>query len=332
MIPIPEPALHALALKFAIDPAGLVKFAGGDEGSDGVVYAYPFEGQQRLLKILVMPPEKPRQGLFRLEERLRLMRFMGDGGAPVVFPITSPQNRLYETSQHDERLWVAYTMEHMPGKTPHGDRWDPEFYTSFGRLVGLTHRLATQYPSWEAAIDSETGEALLTWQEEWQDFYDWSKDDEVTAKWLSIRERLEKLPRSRHDFGFIHNDAHIWNLLVDDGAITLLDFDVANHHWFMADIAIACQAVLFDLTGGMNRPVHDQAKLREFVRLFMDGYRSQHPLDPAWLEQLDLFIAYRRILLFVVMHGWISSQPEMHAAWKAMILEEPEVAGRGWFS
>ncbi len=118
---------------------------------------------------------------------------------------------------------------------------------------------------------------------------------------------------------------------MDGTTITLLDFDVANHHWFMTDIAIACQSVLFDLTGGMNRPLHDQQKLREFVRIFMDGYRSQYLLNPAWLEYLDLFIAYRRILLFIVMHGWISSQPEMHAAWKRMILEEPEVAGRGWY-
>ena len=331
MIPVPDHVLQTLAQKYAIEPASLEKFAGGEEGNDGVVYAYPHQGKRRLLKILPIPHEQQRQGLFRLEERLRLMRCMGDGGARVAFPLNSPINRLYETHEFTEYLWVGYIMNLLPGKTPRGDRWDPAFFCAWGELIGLTHRLSTQYPSWEASNDPQTGEALLTWQEEWDDFYRWCPDEDVKQKWLEMRARLEKLPRSRQDFGFIHNDAHLWNLLVDETTITLLDFDVANHHWFMTDIAIACQSVLFDLTGGMNRPLVDQSKLREFVRIFMEGYLREYPLDPARLEQLDLFIAYRRTLLFIVMHGWISSQPEMHAGWKRMILEEPEVAGRGWY-
>jgi Ser/Thr protein kinase RdoA (MazF antagonist) len=82
----------------------------------------------------------------------------------------------------------------------------------------------------------------------------------------------------------------------------------------------------------MERPVSDRAKLLGFLDCFMEGYEREHHLAPEWLDRLDLFIAYRRILLFIVMHGWISSQPEMHASWKRMILEEPEVAGRGWYS
>ena len=135
------------------------------------------------------------------------------------------------------------------------------------------------------------------------------------------------MPRTREDFGFVHNDPHIFNLLADGDEITLLDFDVANHHWFVSDIAIACQSILFSISGGMERPVSDRAKLLGFLDCFMEGYEREHHLAPEWLDRLDLFIAYRRILLFTAMYGWIQSKPEVLDSWKQMILSQPEMVG-----
>ena len=135
------------------------------------------------------------------------------------------------------------------------------------------------------------------------------------------------MPITREVYGFIHNDPHIWNLLVDGDRITVLDFDVANHHWFVNDIAIACQSVLFALSGGMDRPVHDRERLLAYLDTFLAGYAREVALPSEWLDRLDLFIAYRRILLFTVMYGWIRSEPDRHASWKGMILSQPQVVG-----
>lgn len=128
-------------------------------------------------------------------------------------------------------------------------------------------------------------------------------------------------------FGFIHNDPHLWNLLVDGDQITVFDFDVANHHWFMTGIAIACQSILFYFSGGMDRPVNNYNKLLTFLQCFIQGYEHEHHLPPEWKDRLDLFIDYRRILLYTAMSGWIQSKPERHASWKKMILSQPEVDG-----
>ena len=77
----------------------------------------------------------------------------------------------------------------------------------------------------------------------------------------------------------------------------------------------------------MSRPVHDREKLLGFLSFFMEGYEREHHLSSEWVDRLDLFIAYRRILLFTVMHGWIQSQPELYTSWKQMILSQPEVIG-----
>jgi Ser/Thr protein kinase RdoA (MazF antagonist) len=249
----------------------------------------------------------------------------------VILAQFSPHGNLYETCLYEPDLWIGYAMELAPGRVPKEGVWDLPLFERWGQLVGRLHRLAQAYPSWEASIDPQTGHSYLTWREEWQGFYEWGKDEQVRKKWLEIRDRLERLPVSRNGFGFIHNDPHQWNLLADGERLTLLDFDVANHHWFINDIAIACQGLLFSTAGGMERPLQDQGRLHTFLDSLLTGYERENHLDGEWLERLDLFIAYRRILLFTVMQGWIQSKPELHESWKGMILEEPEVVGTiGW--
>ena len=41
--------------------------------------------------------------------------------------------------------------------------------------------------------------------------------------------------------------------------------------------------------------------------------------------QLDLFVNYRRALLYTVMQGWISRNEETSARWKDMIRTEPRI-------
>jgi Ser/Thr protein kinase RdoA (MazF antagonist) len=327
MIPVPGPVLESLAKLIGTEFAYLQHFGGGQESSDGIVYAYPHKGNRRLLKIMAIPVDDRRRGLLSLQERLRFVRFLGENGAPIVFPKRTPQGSLYETIDYDGNLWIGYSMDIAPGRTKREKTWDPQFFRSWGQAIGMLHRLAQEYPSWQAAVDPESGEKFLTWQAEWQGFYDWCQDDEVKSQWLQIKRQLEALPVARDSFGFIHNDPHIWNLLADSNRVTILDFDVANHHWFINDIAIACQNNLAFLSGGMGGPVRNRKKLLDFLSFFMQGYARENQLSPEWLDQLDLFIAYRRILMFTVMNDWIRSQPGLHKSWKQMILTQPEIVG-----
>ena len=329
MIPVPPSVLESLAPRYGTEPAALAHFGGGRPENDGVVYAYPSGEGRRLLKVMAIPLEGERRAMLCLDERLRFAHYLGTHSARIAHPLPSPAGNLYETCDHGEHRWVAYGMEVAPGAVVRPDAWNAALFREWGRTIGLLHRLAREYPSWRAAVDPETGEEFLTWREEWQSFHDWCRDDEVRAAWGAIKERLEALPVERDAFGFIHNDPHLFNLLYEGRAgVTLLDFDVANHHWFINDIAIATQTVLFAQSGGLDRAVERPEKLRGFLDFFMEGYHREHDLSTDWLDRLDLFIAYRRILMYIVMYDDIRRRPKHRAAWRRMILSHPEVAGR----
>ena len=327
VIPVPLPVLEVLAQAFGVHCADLVKFAGGGSENDGVIYAYRAPGSRRLLKVMAIPEDARQGGLFCLDERLKFMRFLGEHGASIAFPLLSPQGAIYETVAYADHVWIGYTMDLAPGHEVPPDTWDSCLFQRWGQAIGKLHRLAQEYPSWQSSVEPETGTELLTWREEWEGFHNWCPDDQVKLEWERVKERLEELPAPRDAFGFIHNDPHIWNLRYDGERVTLLDFDVANHHWFATDISIACQSLLFAQTGGMGSPLRDRAKLVEFLSCFRAGYQLENMLADEWWDRLDLFIAYRRILLFIVMHGWIGSDPGRLDAWQQMILEHPQLLG-----
>ena len=327
MIPVPQPVLEAVCAAFEIDPRWLAHLGGGGEESEGIVYAYPWLGGSRVLKIGALAADDP-AGLLRLEERLKFVHFLGEHGVEIVYPLARADGSLFACIPEGEMIFVAYCMEKINGSHPPANAWDPSFIRRWGQTIGRTHRVTQAYPTWQCTVpDPLTGQPILGWEQEWADFYKWCEDKAVKQAWLEMRDRLAELPVSRDSFGFIHNDPHQKNILVSDpeSKIVLLDFDVANYHWFVTDIAITMQGLMFDLTGGMHRPLKDPARLRQFLDLFMQGYETENHLDPTWLGQpLDLSIRYRRMLLFTVMQGWLKTKPRLRAGWKKMILDNPE--------
>lgn len=234
MIPVPRPVLEALALRYRAAPDTLAHFGGGRPESDGIVYAYPSGEGRRMLKVIAIPLEGASRAMRCFDERLRFTHYLGTHGARIAHPLPSPAGNLYETSEHGAHRWVAYAMDVAPGTVVRPDAWIPALFRDWGRTIGLLHRLARAYPSWHGAVDPETGEEYLTWREEWQGFYSGCPDGAVRTAWAAIRKRLEALPVERDAFGMTHNDPHLFNLLYDARAgVTLLDFDVANHHWLV---------------------------------------------------------------------------------------------------
>ena len=325
MIPVPSQVLDQLAACFDTAAENLTYLGGGREDSDGIAYLYPSGGAQRVLKILpVADSSGPAGGLARLHERLKFTYFLRQHDVDIVYPLPLPDGSLVATAQADGQTFAAYAMEKVGGHKPGKDDFCGQLFRAWGQTVGRLHRVTQLYPTWQHSL-AEDEQPLLGWEEELQGFYDMTGDPAIQARWEGMRARLSALPVTRDAFGFIHNDPHNENLMLNAGRLTLLDFDVANYHWFVTDISIAMQALLFNTTGGMERPVRNAAPLRHFIDQFMRGYETENHLDPAWLGQLDLFISYRRLLLFTVMQGWLATQPQTRAAWWKMIVEEPPI-------
>lgn len=326
MIALSDVILAKMAEKFGIDKASLSFLGGGREDSDGILYSYPTDGSERVLKILAIPYAEKEQAVKKMDERLKFVHFLGENGVDIVYPIRNKNDNLLEFLEDDKHVYAGYVMKRINGAHPSMKDASPEFLESYGKTVGRLHRITKGYVKWRGRGIDGAGESL-GWLEEWKGFYGWCKDEDVKKCWLSIKEELLQLPVTRDTYGFIHNDPHVQNIMTSGSKIILIDFDVASFHWFATDISIAAQSVLFSQSGGLERPVSDMEPLKLFFDSFMRGYETENHLDELFIKKMDLFINYRRILLFTVMQEWLEKKPEAKKLWKDLILESPSIMG-----
>jgi Ser/Thr protein kinase RdoA (MazF antagonist) len=139
-------------------------------------------------------------------------------------------------------------------------------------------------PRWDA-------DGLMGDHPTWGRFWD---NPMLTAeeKKLLIQTRMfvqGRLARHAFDFGLIHADLVSENLLVDDAAVALIDFDDSGFGFRLQDLATA-------LVKHQQEP--DYVDLR---RALLDGYSKRQTVN---VEDVDLFLLIRH-LSYV---GWIADR------------------------
>lgn len=325
MIKLDGSTLDRLLAPYGLNSAAVEYLGGGREDSDGIVYSFGRDGGAMAVKVLAWkePEESFARTRRRYEERIRFAFYLGSGGAPVVNPVPDGDGLLYRHCHFEGHGYISYLMDRIGGKPPAPEQWDGRLLGLWGGAVGKMHALAARHEHWRQSPETDIdGNPQLCWRNEVNGFRNWCGDPDIKRMWREMETRLDGLPAERQNFGFIHNDPHNHNILYDGSALRVIDFDVANYHWFATDIAIALQSVLF-AKGGMERPVKDGEAIRRFFGGFMAGYAKEFSLDGSWLTKLDLFVNYRRMLLFTVMQDWLSTNEPVRTQWKNMILDEP---------
>ena len=320
---LPVHILEKFQHSYAFLGGGLVPYNLGQEGSDGAIYR--FHDQDILLKICYLGPGSRRGDRLRFGKRLDFLAFLFDRGVPVVEPVPLSDGRLFDCVEGESGWWAAYAMKRVLGQTMSPKVWEPVFVQKWGETMGKLHRCTQEYPDWERTGDPETGEDLLSWQWEAAGIRHLMEEPEIKEQWEILCGELQALPVARDCFGLIHNDPHLWNVRWHEGQAILLDFETVNHFWFAYDIATACQHVVAMLAGGLMRPIEHPEWLGDFFGEFLTGYARENYLSRDWLERLEPFFAYRRLLLYTVLPGWWKSNPALQRSWKQMILERPNI-------
>lgn len=281
---VSDAVLHEGITRFGLHKASL-RFLGGE---DGDVFEVARAGKPHILKLVPTAADR----VAALAEKADFAAYLHQHGVRLSLPVPSPAGRRVEIVQDGESLVAVSLYVKAPGKHPDpGDPtiWNEALFRQWGQVVGRMHRLAGTY---------HDGEHIPTWREEHAFMAEWLRDEAVKTRWLSLGEHLRHLPTPDGAYGLIHNDLHQFNFMLHGGEITLFDFDVCTHHWFMTDIGIAVFHALWPLDGA--QPEARTAFAQAFLAAFMAGYELEHCLDPVWLAELPVFLKYRQILLYTV--------------------------------
>jgi Ser/Thr protein kinase RdoA (MazF antagonist) len=113
-----------------------------------------------------------------------------------------------------------------------------------------------------------------------------------------IGNRLSAYGQSSERFGLVHGDIRLANVLVDDDAVKVIDFDDCGFSWFMYD---AATTVSF---------YEHEPQVPDLLESWKQGYRRVRALSRDDENEIQTFIMLRRLLLV----AWIGTRRDTDLA------------------
>lgn len=289
---------HAARL-YGLQQSDLQSLAGGHFN---YVFEFTQDGQERVLRIT--PPNQDID-LHSIKAILAWMDYLGRHGAAVTPPVPSRDGNLVETAIIDSELYMCVVYEKAHGalaETLAFDLWNGQLFENLGRAVGRMHALAKQYRPADITL------ARPEWNQITNCFNPEDELDSPQEAILKLRSEVMQLtrdfPKLPEDYGLIHSDLHLGNIMVDlpTNAVTILDFDDCCRGWYAMDIAMN----LFDIL--VVYPVTDKASLAgRFLADYLVGYRQETDLSKFSIENLPHFLKLLEIGIYTQVYRSYSS-------------------------
>jgi Ser/Thr protein kinase RdoA (MazF antagonist)/GNAT superfamily N-acetyltransferase len=228
----------------------------------------------------------------------RWVRYLADRMSGIVEYVPSVHGNYFEIAEIDGENYILTMQKKAVGTTidPSGiNELDSDLLCELGKLMGQMHRLTSTY-------DGNVPCDLFKWNGP----HFWRKDIEISRNDVKLAEQelvaeLEALPISPESYGIVHFDIHTNNFLVENGKITLIDFDTCQFNWYAADIASA----LFFMVQKVTSPAKIMSEeirtsFAEWcLTAFLKGYLQEYTLSEYWLSKIELFMRYQMIDEFV---------------------------------
>ncbi|HYB88135.1 MAG TPA: phosphotransferase [Streptosporangiaceae bacterium] len=193
-------------------------------------------------------------------------------------------------------------FEFLPGTEPAGD--SVEHFAELGEITARMHGHARRWArppgftrfhwDYDAAFGSQA-----RWGR-WQDGIGVGPAEREVLGRLDavLRARLAAFGTGPQRYGLVHADTRLANLLVDDGTVSVIDFDDSGFSWYLYDAGTSVS--FFE-----HRP-----QVPALMDAWLTGYRRVADLPARDEAEIWTFILFRRLLLV----AWIGSHTAVDIA------------------
>jgi Ser/Thr protein kinase RdoA (MazF antagonist) len=229
-----------------------------------------------------------------------------DGVVATPVPVAGIDGEWVQVAQHtntrEPRNMVLFEWEN--GRHP---SIDDDLRQCFRNLGAITAQMHTHSITWQRPAGFErfawNFETALGDSSRWGHWRDGLAMSPARLDLFGrtadlIRERLHAYGSGLDRFGLAHCDLRLANLLLNEGAVKVIDFDDCGFSWYMYDAATP-------LSFYEHRP-----HALDLIDLWLEGYKSVRQISKADEEEIPTFVMLRRLLLV----AWIGSHAETDLA------------------
>ncbi|KMY53777.1 serine kinase [Bacillus sp. FJAT-27231] len=108
----------------------------------------------------------------------------------------------------------------------------------------------------------------------------------------TIKKRLDRFGKHKENFGLIHSDLRLANLIIEGEQIKVIDFDDCGFGWYLYDLATSLSFI-------EHKPY-----VPALINSWLEGYKKIRPLSEEEEKEIPTFIMMRRLQLI----SWVGSR------------------------
>ena len=233
-----------------------------------------------------------------IKAEIDFLNYLSDNNIPVAKPVKSLSGKYIETVNTSIGTYYAVVFTALHGKQFEIEDLDKSLFYSWGKSLGELHYASMGYNT----------KYRLSWKNHIEMVYRILPKEEILAKreLEFITNWVSKLPKNRTNYGLIHFDYELDNLIWKGNDISILDFDDCSFYWFVSDIAFALRD-LFDNNVDLDN---------ENFTSFMEGYQTKMSIDKEILKDLSFFLRMHNLITFTkLLRTLEDSNPEEDPKW-----------------
>lgn len=215
-------------------------------------------------------------------------------GVPQI--ITSLRGKLVEKITLNKELFVVL-YKAAPGIHLPRSEWNVSVFKKLGQQIGKLHRLSQKFESMEP----------IKHINDWYDNEEYSfltyipKEEKIIRETAhEILSSIKKLPKSPSNYGLIHGDLWLENVLVEKSLnLTMIDFQDCEKHFYIFDLAVPIHSALeYSFVGNGNIVDYRNS----IIKAIIEGYKEEHEISQDMIDKLPLFMKLKEIFEYSLMH------------------------------
>lgn len=221
-----------------------------------------------------------------IKSELELLKYLKNHDLKIPDLIPSKKNNYIEETETSYGKFYTSIFELIPGKHYEIEELTDRDFIKWGYSLGELHKAFKGVPK---GIKRMTHEEYF--EELVSDYKPINTKENDEVKYL--KEWIGSLQKNADNYGLIHYDFELDNIIWNDDGLYTIDFDDSIFSWFVADIAYALRDLFHD-------GFHFNKSDKRFLN-FIKGYRELNDLSDEDLElipnfyRLHHYISYKKL-------------------------------------
>ncbi|MUK90543.1 phosphotransferase [Ornithinibacillus sp. L9] len=247
--------------------------------SNNFSYAFQDQHERFILRIT------PEGNWSSLEEECSFLHFLLNQSICVNRPILSKNGNTVEEFHTKFGVLHAVVFNFIPGDSFEIEDISTNHFFLWGESLGAIHQASRNY--------LPCGKVKTIQYDLLQEVEELIPNNDVEAinELEHLKVWLDSLEMNSDNYGRIHFDFELDNLIWNDDKVSVIDFESGLEGWYVADIAFALRD-LFTEQIDLSNPQ---------FKMFMSGYRSKVNISDEELRRIPMFLRLHDLVLYATL-------------------------------